>query len=240
MSESNLERKVKFMCNMNNSSILHVQSENAKSQATNSYIINNSDTERILYIPDDVIRISNRMDLISKLAFSYSRQQYYRDIYSFMSDLTRIQINSIKVIGGRSLIFADDLFTGVSTKNLDLSEFHVENVRVAGMFSKCSIKVIDLSNLKFENLEDFSLAFYHSEIDKIIMPNNMNFDKIRHAVSAIGAGCEDFEKKVGEEFIDKMILYSLEAEGNKELIDVKQLWADSLDIHHIFKAIDNT
>lgn len=100
----------------------------------------------ILYIPDDVVRISPKSREIVE------RSQYHKV-------LMRIT-GTLKVSGGKNLKSSPFMFYNCKAQILDLSGFNTSNVTdMQGMFFECKAQTLDLSNFNTSNVTDMSNMF---------------------------------------------------------------------------------
>lgn len=105
------------------------------------YLISVSDTQHVACIPDDVIEIDTL------------NQHEFRDS---IKDLQ----GALKVVGGKNLKGAVQLFYKCPAKSLDLSNFDTSNViDMRWMFDECQAKSLDLSSFNTSNVTDMCGMF---------------------------------------------------------------------------------
>lgn len=106
------------------------------------YLISMSDTQHIVYIPDDVTKL-NQTALAAVFTFSIKYLQ-----------------GSLKVVGGKNIKDASFMFYKCQAQSIDLSSFDTSSVLdMHNMFYNCEAKSIDLRKLNTSNVIDMQHMF---------------------------------------------------------------------------------
>lgn len=111
-------------------------------------LISESETQHIIYIPDNVTQLNDRARLV------------------FTDQIMKLK-GAIKVIGGHSLKTANSMFASCKAQYIDLSNFDTSKViDMSFMFVRCKAQVIELSSFNTSKVEDmhgmFSLCLVES------------------------------------------------------------------------------
>lgn len=121
------------------------------------YIASSPDnTKHVFIIPDDVKRIY-RTD---------AGEFYFRgnSLYSYMSNIK----GTLKVVGGKNLISARNLFKECSAQSIDFSSFDTSNVTdMRRMFRFCEAQSLDLRSFDTSNVTDMSEMFYECKVQSL-------------------------------------------------------------------------
>lgn len=132
-------------------------------------LISKSETQHIIYIPDDV-EILNGIKY-TNLAFT----EHIRDLQG-----------TIKVIGGHNIQDATDMFASCQAQILDLSSFDTRKVtNMMSMFHFCKAQFIDLSSFDISNTTNIAFMFNRCDAqikatDPRILKKYKNRDKDRN------------------------------------------------------------
>jgi len=111
------------------------------------YLISKSETQHIIYIPDDVTHLN--IDLYTLI---------------FTDKIQKLQ-GSIKVAGGHNLKDTSCMFYGCHAQSLDLTSFDTSNVtNMSDMFWGCYAKSIDLSNFNTSNVTTMESMFSKCQV----------------------------------------------------------------------------
>jgi len=139
------------------------------------YLISKSETQHIIYIPDDVTHLN---------------EDYY--ILTFTKHIKELQ-GTIKVIGGHNLKNSDTMFRKCEAQSLDLSSFNTSNITsmermfweckaqfidlhsfntsnvtsMRGMFDGCKAQSLDLSSFNTSNVTDMEYMFFRCKAQSI-------------------------------------------------------------------------
>ena len=106
------------------------------------YLISQSPTQHLIYIPDDV----------TILNLDYARLMFTENIQNLQGTL--------KIVGGKNLQDTSNMFTNCRAKFLDLSRFNTSNILdMSAMFGNCKAQSIDLSNFNTSNVTNMNGMF---------------------------------------------------------------------------------
>ena len=123
-------------------------------------LISKSETQHILYIPDNVTRLNNDHDKLT-----------------FTKHIQALQ-GSIKVIGGHNINNVEAMFYRCQAQSLDLSSFNTSKVtNMAYMFGHCNAQSLDLSSLDTRNVTDMKWMFFNCKAQSINM-SSFNTSKV--------------------------------------------------------------
>lgn len=142
------------------------------------YIASSPDnTKHVFIIPDDVKRIY-RTD---------AGEFYFRgnSLYSYMSNIK----GTLKVVGGKNLISARNLFKECSAQSIDFSSFDTSNVtNMRRMFRFCEAQSLDLSSFDTSNVTDMSEMFYKCKAQSLNL-SSFNASSVKY-MECMFYGCE--------------------------------------------------
>ena len=114
------------------------------------YLISKSNTEHIIYIPEDVLRLN-------KDQYNLTFTKHIRDIQG-----------TLKVIGGHNLKNTSYMFKYCKAQSIDLSYFNTSKVtNMHSMFDNCQAKYIDLSSFDTSKAEDMRYMFYECKAQSL-------------------------------------------------------------------------
>lgn len=137
----------------------------------NCYLVSKTDTEHIIYIPDNVTQLN--------------MNDYERPFTDEICDLK----GSIKVIGGTGLKDTQYMFDECEVQSLDLSNLDTSNVwNMECMFLACKVKALDVSTLSTKSVTCMYAMFQQCETKKIDI-SNFNTTKVTNMTSMFSA-CE--------------------------------------------------
>lgn len=123
----------------------------AKGKA-NCYLVGKTPTYHMLYIPKEVTVLN--------------RGEWDPDVSSPLLDLE----GHLTIIGGKGLTDASYMLRYCNFKSYDFSNFDASNViTMEGMFKNCTIKRLELRDIKTKKLQNTSSMFKYAEIDDLIL-----------------------------------------------------------------------
>ena len=123
-------------------------------------LISKSETQHIIYIPDDVTHLNEN-------CFNET----------FTDNIYRLQ-GTLKVIGGHNLKDTNCMFNECQAQSLDLSSFDTSNVtNMYNMFWCCQAQSLDLSSFNTSNVTNMEYMFCHCKAQSIDL-SSFNTNKV--------------------------------------------------------------
>ena len=118
------------------------------------YLISQSPTQHLIYIPDDVDRLNKNE---CNLYFT----KYIKDLQG-----------TLKIVGGENLQDSTFMFYKCKAQFLDLHSFNTSKVTdMKGMFKECKVKSLELSNFDTSKVTDMLSMFQFCEAQSIDLSN---------------------------------------------------------------------
>ena len=127
------------------------------------YLIYQSPTQHLIYIPDDVTKLN------------------YTDWYrlDFTKHIEHLR-GALKVVGGKNLKDASNMFKHCQAQSIDLSNFNTSNVTdMRFMFHNCQAQSLDLSSFDTSNVEDMEEMFGGCQTKSLDI-SNFNTSNVRN------------------------------------------------------------
>ena len=112
-------------------------------------LISKSETQHIIYIPDDVVSLNGEFNL------------------TFTNNIQKLQ-GTLKVTGGHNLKNAICMFNECQAQSLDLTSFNTSKVtNMRFMFTRCNVQSLDLSSFNTSRVTNMDYMFQNCKAQSL-------------------------------------------------------------------------